>query len=416
MTQEADTTAKMQAIGTSAIRRASSSNLRPPISCLIGILKPSGCTSMSMLDTLKPLLAQSKLFQVPVNKDLQKQRWKSKTKRNRDNDRFTTNSDGSSSMAPKIGQGGTLDPLADGVLVLGIGAGTKRLQQFLDCTKEYKAIGLLGTSTLSYDADEPILLRRPYDHVTSEVIEEALPSFRGKVKQMPPLYSAIHIDGMRLFEYARQGKDLPRPVEKRNVEITDLQLIEWNEGGQHSYKEPEKECDEEERRVALRARLLAGMDPVENTSVSESKRGTEAEGNTDVGDKAGTEKSTPPTFTLQMTVSSGTYVRSVIHDVGLQVKSAAHVVRLSRTRQGDWISPEYRLKEGEDKAKLKKAIPWEPLLNAARALQERNKGKRQKIGDGMEAGANGTEEDDEDDDKLSEWEQLLVDHLQLVEV
>ena len=414
MSQEKTASVDMQAV-------------KRPISCLIGILKPSGCTSMSMLDTLKPLLARSKLFQIPADQDLKRQRWKSKTKRHRDDNRFATGPDGGSYMAPKIGQGGTLDPLADGVLVLGIGAGTKRLQQFLECTKEYKAIGLLGTSTLSYDADEPILLRRPYKHVTPEMIEDALPGFRGKFKQMPPLFSAIHIDGMRLFEYARQGKDLPRPVEKRNVEISDLQLVGWKKGGEHSYKEPEKECDEEEKKVALRARQLAGMDAAEEheegseviqaaevKDVVDSKRGIESNGVQTIGE---TETS-PPTFTLQMTVSSGTYVRSVVHDVGAQVKSAAHVVRLSRTRQGDWISPEYRLKEGEDESKLRKAVDWEPLLKAAKALQRDTSTKRQKTGEqGEEASIEEKDADKaiESENGLSEWERLLLDHLQIIE-
>lgn len=415
-----------------AVLKNGALSLKPPISGLIAILKPSGCTSMSILDTLKPLLAQSRLFQVPANQELkEKQRWKSGTKRRRDNDRFTDTGD---FMAPKIGQGGTLDPLADGVLVLGIGSGTKHLQQFLECTKEYKTVGLLGTSTLSYDANDPILLRRPYDHVTANSIQDVLSSFRGKFKQMPPLFSAIRIDGIRLFDYARQGKDLPRPVEKRDVEISRLELVDWKEGGKHNYKEPEKECDEIEKKVALRARQLAGMEPpvevksdshsgdaeeikvkVRQAELDKTKKfeAVQASGSAIPAAEETTReaKGAPPVFTLEMTVSSGTYVRSVVHDVGMQVESAAHVVRLSRTRQGDWISPEYQVKEGEDEKELKRAIDWDILQRAA---EELSSAKIQKTKDGSVK----TQQDStnkEDNDGLEEWEQLFIDHMQIIE-
>ena len=379
---------------------------------------------MSVLEKLKPLLAQSTLFQVAADEQLRKNKWKSNRKRFRDADRYTASGD---FMAPKIGQGGTLDPLADGVLVIGIGAGTKQLQQFLHCTKEYKTVGLLGSSTLSYDADEPILHRKPFAHVNADTIRNILPSFRGKFQQLPPLYSAIRIDGKRLFDYAREGLDLPRPIERRDVEITNLQLVEWHEGGEHSYKEPERECDETERQVAMRARKLAGLDGDKGTGevesrtdeikVQESTTGQEGEqAVAQPGDPAEpiTESQagnaiSPPTFTLQMTVSSGTYVRSVVHDVGAQAKSAAHVVRLSRTRQGDWISPEYPVKEGDDPSKLRKAIGWEVLQRAADELA--SKTKRTKL---ESADAPGVERQGDGGDEPAEWERLVLAHMQVI--
>ncbi|UZJ55475.1 hypothetical protein CBS101457_004795 [Exobasidium rhododendri] len=417
-----------------------------PVSGLIGILKPSGRTSMSLLETLKPYLAQSSLFQVPLDEQLQNSQFKSSRKRRRDTDRFAEGSNGKV-MAPKIGQGGTLDPLADGVLVLGIGAGTKRLQQFLHCTKEYKTVGLLGTSTLSYDADDPILHRRGYGHVDADLIRSILPGFSGKFKQLPPLYSAIRIEGKRLFDYAREGKDLPRPIEGRDVEITHLELVDWKEAGQHDFTEPTKECDEAELKIAMRARRLAGLEPAEEGQVAvdgEGEQPTRKGGDEiattqdngsgsdsvstideaakkdglDADEESGGNKSTttpkagPPTFTLQMTVSSGTYVRSVVHDVGIKARSAAHVVRLSRTRQGNWISPEYQLKEEDDRSMLKNAIDWETLVRAGE--ESLAKVKRSKLGGDVEVAEDGGEEEASDPDALSAFDRLLFDHMEVI--
>lgn len=439
--QESTSASLPPVVATAPFSSSPSSSSPPhpktPISGLIGILKPSGRTSMSLLDALKPLLAHSKLFQVPVDESI-KNKFRSIRKRKRrnggNNDRFQDDFDGQENnnfMAPKLGQGGTLDPLADGVLVLGIGSGTKKLQQFLECTKEYKTIGLLGTSTLSYDSDDPILHRKPYNHVNSELIKDILPSFTGKIKQLPPLYSAIRIDGKRLFDYAREGLDLPRPIEGRDVEISRLELIDWKQGGEHDYKEPTKECDEAELKIAIRARRLAGLEAAEEEkegaiATEDGEPAKEADGVDLVGEKdekdvvkieadsEGGEKETrasPPTFTLQMTVSSGTYVRSVVHDVGVRVKSAAHVVRLSRTRQGDWISGEYQVKAGEDESKLKKAIDWETLMQAAE--ETKAKQKRQKVEGGAVVHSD-SQEADKDTEALSAFDQLLLNHMEVL--
>lgn len=104
-----------------------------PLSGLIGIVKPSGMTSMTVLDTLKPLLASSHLFQLPALTP-EEERMASRKRKRRDMHMRNKGMD-IDARCPKVGQGGTLDPLAEGVLVVGIGAGTKRLSQFLECTK-----------------------------------------------------------------------------------------------------------------------------------------------------------------------------------------------------------------------------------------------------------------------------------------
>lgn len=140
----------------------------------------------------------------------------------------------------KIGHGGTLDPLATGVLVTAIGKGTKSLQGFLECTKEYECVVLFGTASDSYDRVGKVVKRAPYEHITKELVEEKLNNFRGKFMQLPPLYSAIKMDGKPLYEYARKGIPLPRAIERRQVEVLELEMLEFMEGGTHDHKAPDE--------------------------------------------------------------------------------------------------------------------------------------------------------------------------------
>ena len=86
-----------------------------------------------------------------------------------------------------MGHGGTLDPMATGVLIVGIGSGTKKLNQFLGGWKEYEATCVFGTVTDSYDAVGKILRRAPTEHITKEKVEETLQQFRGDILQQPPM-------------------------------------------------------------------------------------------------------------------------------------------------------------------------------------------------------------------------------------
>lgn len=150
----------------------------------------------------------------------------------------------------KIGHGGTLDPLATGVLIAGIGKGTKSLQDFLTCTKVYETVVLFGTSTDTYDRVGKVLKRAPHAHVTKEMVEEALEQFRGKFMQLPPLYSALKMNGKPLYEYAREGKEIPREIERRAVEVLNLEMVEWMEGGTHEHVAPTDEAGHAEVNVA----------------------------------------------------------------------------------------------------------------------------------------------------------------------
>lgn len=122
----------------------------------------------------------------------------------------------------KVGHCGTLDPDATGVLVLCIGKATKALQFLTSEEKEYIATLSLGKSTDTYDASGTVLETKEFqgaDHV-----EEVLLSFLGAQKQMPPIYSAIKVNGKKLYEYARNGEDVH--IEPRDIVIKDIQLLE----------------------------------------------------------------------------------------------------------------------------------------------------------------------------------------------
>lgn len=149
----------------------------------------------------------------------------------------------------KMGHGGTLDPLATGVLILGVGKGTKSLQNFLTCTKTYETVVLFGASTDTYDRTGRIIKKGRYDDLTREAVEKALEGFRGKIRQMPPLYSALKMEGKPLYEYAREGKPIPREIETREVEVSELDLVEWYEPGTHNHRWPTEEAEPVEKNL-----------------------------------------------------------------------------------------------------------------------------------------------------------------------
>ena len=123
----------------------------------------------------------------------------------------------------KVGHGGTLDPLAQGVLVVGFGKGTKLMDTYLSGTKAYQAIAKLGYETDSYDANGVITETVDSTHVTNDMIENALQQYRGDILQTPPMYSALKIDGQRLYTLARQGLEVDR--EARPVTTYKLELV-----------------------------------------------------------------------------------------------------------------------------------------------------------------------------------------------
>ena len=124
----------------------------------------------------------------------------------------------------KVGHCGTLDPLASGVLVLCINKATKALQFITSEDKEYIATITLGKATDTYDLEGKITSEKEYQNdLTLKQVEETLKTFLGKQKQVPPIYSAIKVNGKKLYEYARSGKKVE--IEPREIEIFDIDLI-----------------------------------------------------------------------------------------------------------------------------------------------------------------------------------------------
>jgi tRNA pseudouridine55 synthase len=339
----------------------------------------------------------------------------------------------------KLGHGGTLDPMATGVLIVGIGKGTKCLQRFLECTKTYECVVLFGAATDSYDAVGKVVSKAPYEHVTRELVEEKLAQFRGKILQKPSVFSALKVDGKKMYEYAREGKDIPE-VAARPVEVLEMEMVEWLEPGAHEYTWPKEEADGAERegaekllgirkedasihaKNASRGRkrtrtpeddqvenagqqpkkprtysepAMSGALPTEaapieaaNDATNEEQASSEpvaeapevaeeklaettgeaSEMDVDVptNDAAengpahdSTPKGLPPAARLRMTVTSGFYVRSLCHDLGLACSSLGLMSSLVRSRQGDY-SINQNVVEFSDFEKG--AEVWEPKI------------------------------------------------------
>jgi len=125
----------------------------------------------------------------------------------------------------KVGHGGTLDPFAEGVLVIGTGKDTKKLTAITNDDKSYIATIQLGELTNTLDTEGEIIEIKKVPKLSSETIEETLKQFLGKMYQTPPMYSAKKVNGKRLYELARKNIKIKRnPVE---IEIKDIQLIDY---------------------------------------------------------------------------------------------------------------------------------------------------------------------------------------------
>jgi len=171
----------------------------------------------------------------------------------------------------KVGHTGTLDPLATGVLVIGIGEGTKLIPFLMSDEKEYIAEAIVGLDSDTLDVTGTI---QEYENTkySKEKTEEVLTSFIGTYDQEVPKYSAVHVNGKRLYEYARNQEEVALP--KKKVEIKSIELLELKTDQRYQ------------------------------------------------------------TFTFRVTVSKGTYIRSLIRDIGHKLGSPCIMKNLRRTRQG----------------------------------------------------------------------------------
>lgn len=122
----------------------------------------------------------------------------------------------------KVGHAGTLDPLATGVLIVCTGRATKQIDTIQASTKEYVATIKLGATTPSFDLETEIDATYPTDHITEEAVREVLTRFTGDVMQVPPVFSAVKIDGKRAYKYARRGDDVELKAKPLKIEILEL--------------------------------------------------------------------------------------------------------------------------------------------------------------------------------------------------
>lgn len=173
----------------------------------------------------------------------------------------------------KIGHAGTLDPLATGVLVVCVGKATKQIEHQMNGAKAYRATLKLGYTTASYDAETPETpFLDPVFPQNEGDIEKHLASFRGAIKQRPPVFSALKINGQTLYKLARKGQEVEIP--ERPVRIDALEIRAW---------------DSEQRVLELDIRC-----------------------------------------------GKGTYIRSLAHDLGQSLGCGAYLTGLRRTEVGPW--------------------------------------------------------------------------------
>lgn len=131
-------------------------------------------------------------------------------------------------QAEKAGHTGNLDPLATGLLPICLGQATKLCGYLLDSDKRYLATVRLGEKTTTGDAEGEIIARSEAGDLRREQLEAVLPGFTGRISQIPPMYSALQIDGQRLYELARQGQEVPRSP--REIMIHALDLVQFEPG------------------------------------------------------------------------------------------------------------------------------------------------------------------------------------------
>lgn len=205
----------------------------------------------------------------------------------------------------KVGHTGTLDPMATGVLVLCLGNALKVCEIITANDKEYIAKVILGIETETLDTTSPIINTKK-TNITKEEIEKVLNSFKGSYLQEVPKYSAVKINGKKLYEYAREGKEIELP--KKMVTIYDIQLI------------------------------------------------------SDI-----TYYNDTTSFYIKTTVSKGTYIRSLIRDIGYKLNTYGCMDSLERTRQGIFnIDNSYTLEEIKNNnyklLSIEESLPNIPLV------------------------------------------------------
>ena len=197
----------------------------------------------------------------------------------------------------KVGHAGTLDPLATGLLILCVGKYTKRIESLQGQNKTYTGSMTLGAVTDSYDLEKPVSKIFPTNQITPELLETTLESFRGHIQQVPPIYSAIKVDGKRVYKNARTGENVE--IEPREVEVFRF------EAG--PFKPVVSKVSEPRRLNDRGAPIMLYPDHTEGTQ-----------------------------FDFEIECGKGTYIRSLAHDLGDALGCGAYLSSLRRTQNGEY--------------------------------------------------------------------------------
>lgn len=217
----------------------------------------------------------------------------------------------------QIGHTGTLDPFAEGVLPICIGKAT-RLIEYLDDDKAYIGTVQLGKSTTTYDIEGDVI-NVSDKKVTLQEIEAVLPKFRGEIQQLPPIYSAIKVNGKKLYEYARKGEEVK--IQPREVNIYKLEIVNF---------------DEEKQIV-----------------------------------------------NLHIECSKGTYIRSIANDLGEALGCYGHLIKLVRIKAGKFgINEAIKLDTLETKEQVEKSLIY-PLEYLDYPKYELSESEKEKVSHGM---------------------------------
>lgn len=125
----------------------------------------------------------------------------------------------------KVGHAGTLDPLATGVMIICTGRKTKLIETFQYQTKEYIATLELGVTTPSFDKELPVDATFPTEHITRALVDQVIPTFIGEIWQVPPVYSAVKVDGKRAYDYARDGQEVE--LKAKLLVIDEIEVLDF---------------------------------------------------------------------------------------------------------------------------------------------------------------------------------------------
>ena len=204
----------------------------------------------------------------------------------------------------KIGHAGTLDPLATGLLLVCIGKATKQIAELQDGDKEYSGTMVLGATTPCYDLEQPIDQRYPYSHITPELLEQTARRFVGDIMQVPPMFSAVKVDGQRAYEYARRD-DPSVTIQPKRVTVHHFDITAFRPG----------------RREAT----------VQQPTAPDGTRGTQLYKN-----PLGQVPDHLPQADFSIGCGKGTYIRSLARDLGVALESGAFLSALRRERVGQY--------------------------------------------------------------------------------